>query len=331
MTEMRTLAVSDLAIDLALPDRTIHAVRGLTYDLARGEALGIVGESGSGKTTSALALLGLLPTGVGRVVRGSMRFEGRELVGASTRELQSVRGAGIAMVFQDPLASLNPVMPIGRQIGEALHAHKGLSGAAARTRTIDLLAMVGIASPERRVGDYPHQVSGGMRQRVMLAMALSCEPALLVADEPTTALDVTIQAQILDLLNRLRRELRMTVLIISHDLGVVADVADRVAVMYAGRIVEIGSTNEVIDHPRHPYTIGLLQSIPRLDRPRTSELSSIEGGPPDLSKPLLGCPFRPRCAWAIPRCEDADPALEPVGAEHSVACWVKPHQPDVVP
>ncbi|HEX5465230.1 MAG TPA: ABC transporter ATP-binding protein [Candidatus Limnocylindrales bacterium] len=326
-----TLAVSDLAIDLALPDRTIHAVRGLSYDLARGEALGIVGESGSGKTTSALALLGLLPKGVGRVVHGSMRFEGRELVGASTRELQSVRGAGIAMVFQDPLASLNPVMPIGRQISEALGAHKGLSGAAARTRTIDLLAMVGIASPKRRVEDYPHQFSGGMRQRVMLAMALSCEPALLVADEPTTALDVTIQAQILDLLNRLRRELRMTVLIISHDLGVVADVADRVAVMYAGRIVEIGSTNEVIDRPRHPYTIGLLQSIPRLDRPRTSELSSIEGGPPDLSKPLRGCPFRPRCAWAIQRCEDTDPSLEPVGGGHSVACWVKPHQPDAVP
>lgn len=327
MTERSTLAVSDLAVDLALPGRTIHAVRGLTYALGPGEALGLVGESGSGKTTSALALLGLLPARVGHIVRGSILLEGKELIGASPREMQAVRGARIAMVFQDPLASLNPVMPIGRQVSEALRTHKGLSHAAALTRTIDLLAMMGIANPRQRVRDYPHQFSGGMRQRVMLAIALSCEPALLVADEPTTALDVTIQAQILDLLNRLRRELRMTLLIISHDLGVVSEVADRVAVMYAGRIVEVGPTDEITDHPRHPYTIGLLQSIPRLDRPRISELRSIEGVPPDLSEPLVGCPFRPRCAWAISRCEEVDPSLESVGSGHAVACWVKPHQP----
>jgi oligopeptide transport system ATP-binding protein len=319
------LSVRDLVVDLRRPDATVHAVRGLTYSLNRGESLGIVGESGSGKTISALTLLGLLPRGIGRVVRGSVLFDGREVVGMSEKELRAVRGARISMVFQDPLSSLNPVMTIEHQLTETIHLHLGLSASDARRRAIEVLDLVGIPSPARRLGDYPHQFSGGMRQRVMIAMALSCRPDLLLADEPTTALDVTIQAQILDLLNRLRRELGMAVLLISHDLGVVADTTDRIAVMYAGRIVEEGPTGETLARPRHPYTLGLLRSIPRLDQPRRRDLVAIEGAPPDLTRDITGCPFLERCAWAVPACR-VDPALEPVGREHAVACWVKPDE-----
>jgi oligopeptide/dipeptide ABC transporter ATP-binding protein len=321
------LNVSDLAVDFVQPGSTVHAVRGLTYSLARGESLGLVGESGSGKTVSALTILGLLPRGVARVVRGSVMFDGTELIGMDEDELRALRGARISMVFQDPLSSLNPVMPIGRQLTEAIRLHLGLKGVAARQRAIQALEMVGIPRPQRRFRHYPHQFSGGMRQRVMIAMALCCRPDLLLADEPTTALDVTIQAQILDLLNRLRRELGMSVLLISHDLGVVADTTDRVGVMYAGRIVEVGATRDVLANPRHPYTLGLLRSIPRLDRPRTAELTAIEGAPPDLSSDLIGCPFRPRCAWAVDRCASVDPPLEAIASDHAAACWVKPDVP----
>ncbi len=321
------LEVSDLAVDFVQTGSTVHAVRGLSYSVARGEALGLVGESGSGKTVSALTILGLLPRGVARAVHGSVRFEGADLVGMDDHELRALRGARVSMVFQDPLSSLNPVMPIGRQLTEAIGVHLHLTGSAARKRAIEALDMVGIPRPERRFSHYPHQFSGGMRQRVMIAMALCCRPDLLLADEPTTALDVTIQAQILDLLNRLRRELGMSLLLISHDLGVVADTTDRVAVMYAGRIVEVGQTRDVLANPRHPYTLGLLRSIPRLDRPRRTELTAIEGTPPDLSAELAGCPFRPRCAWAIPRCSSVDPPLEAVAPDHSAACWVKPDEP----
>ena len=321
------LEVSDLAVDFTQPGGTVHAVRGLTYSLARGESLGLVGESGSGKTVSALTILGLLPRGVARVVRGSVLFEGADLVAMDETQLRALRGARISMVFQDPLSSLNPVMTIGRQLTEAIRVHLGLRGAPARRRAIEALQMVGIPRPERRLNQYPHQFSGGMRQRVMIAMALCCRPSLLLADEPTTALDVTIQAQILELLNRLRRELGMSVLLISHDLGVVSDTTDRVAVMYAGRIVEIGQTSEILTHPRHPYTLGLLRSIPRLDRPRAAELNAIEGAPPNLSSDLVGCPFRPRCAWAIGRCAEIDPPLEGISFDHAAACWVKPDEP----
>ncbi len=320
------LSVRDLVVDLRRHDGAVHAVRGLSYTINRGEALGIVGESGSGKTMSALTILGLLPGGIGRVVGGSVLFDGRELVGMPARELRALRGARISMVFQDPLSSLNPVMTIGRQLTEAISVHLELPAQQARQRAIEVLELVGIPSPGRRLGDYPHQFSGGMRQRVMIAMALSCRPDLLVADEPTTALDVTIQAQILDLLNRLRSELGMAVLLISHDLGVVADTTDRIAVMYAGRIVETGPTRAVLAAPRHPYTLGLLRSIPRLDGKRRRDLAAIEGAPPDLSLQLTGCPFRERCTWAVARCTEADPDLEPVGPEHAVACWVKPDE-----
>ena len=320
------LTVRDLAVDLRRRHGVVHAVRGLSYSLDRGEAIGIVGESGSGKTISSLALLGLLPDGISRVVRGSILFAGRDIVGMHDAELRELRGARISMVFQDPLSSLNPVMTIGRQLTEAIRLHLELSTDETRRRAIEMLELVGIPSPERRLGDYPHQFSGGMRQRVMIAMALSCRPDLIVADEPTTALDVTIQAQVLDLLNKLRHELGMAVILISHDLGVVADTTDRIAIMYAGRIVETGPTRQVLSAPRHPYTIGLLQSIPPLDGARRRELVAIEGAPPDLSVEITGCPFRDRCAWAIPQCAEIDPPLESVAPRHEVACLVKPDE-----
>jgi len=300
------LAVDNLRVEFAA-QRVVHAVRGLSYTIAPGETLGLVGESGSGKSVSALALLGLLPKRVGRITAGSVRIEGRELVGLPEDQLRHVRGARIAMIFQDPLSSLNPVLTVGRQITEGLETHRGLNHTAASKRAVELLDMVGIPAPRRRVHDYPHQFSGGMRQRAMIAMALACEPALLIADEPTTALDVTIRAQILDLLGRLRADLNMAVLMITHDLGVVAGFADRLAVMYAGRIVETGQTEDVLARPEHPYTVGLLQSLPRLDRPRQAELNPIGGAPPDLARQIVGCPFAPRCAWRLDLCWSVDP------------------------
>jgi oligopeptide/dipeptide ABC transporter ATP-binding protein len=271
-----------------------------------------------------------------------VKLDGTELVGMSEGDLKGVRGGRIGMIFQDPLSSLNPVLTIGRQITESLETHKGIEGAAAKRRAVELLELVGIPNAGRRVSEYPHQFSGGMRQRAMIAMALACEPSLLIADEPTTALDVTIQAQILDLIGRLRTELGMAVLLITHDLGVVAGFADRVAVMYAGRIVETGLTEEVLEQPRHPYTVGLLRSMPRLDRVRQARLTPIEGSPPDLSGDLVGCAFAPRCAWRIEICRSVDPALEPVAeaaatagatpltALHRSACHDQPTQPEVV-
>ncbi len=290
---------------------------------------------------SALALLGLLPKRVGRITAGSVRFEGRELVGLPEEQLRHVRGARIAMIFQDPLSSLNPVLTVGRQITEGLETHRGLNHSAASKRAVELLDMVGIPAARRRVDDYPHQFSGGMRQRAMIAMALACEPVLLIADEPTTALDVTIRAQILDLLGRLRAELNMAVLMITHDLGVVAGFADRLAVMYAGRIVETGQTEDVLARPEHPYTVGLLQSLPRLDRPRQAELKPIVGAPPDLARQIVGCPFAPRCAWRLDLCWSVDPEMLPAGrdanvdarpgpSQHFAACHDRPTLEEVV-
>src|SRR6266571_2518844 len=334
------LAVDNLRVEFAAR-RVVHAVRGLSYTIAPGETLGLVGESGSGKSVSALALLGLLPKRVGRITAGSVRFQGRELVGLPEDQLRHVRGARIAMIFQDPLSSLNPVLTVGRQITEGLETHRGLNHSAASKRAVELLDMVGIPAARRRVDDYPHQFSGGMRQRAMIAMALACEPALLIADEPTTALDVTIRAQILDLLGRLRADLNMAVLMITHDLGVVAGFADRLAVMYAGQIVEMGQTEDVLARPEHPYTVGLLQSLPRLDRPRQAELKPIVGAPPDLARQIVGCPFAPRCAWRLDLCWSVDPEMLPAGrdanvdarpgpSQHFAACHDRPTLEEVV-
>jgi oligopeptide transport system ATP-binding protein len=316
------LDVRGLRTEFLTQDGVVHAVNGISYTLREGEAMGLVGESGCGKSVSALSLMRLIPTPPGRIAGGEILFEGRDLLKLSDEEIRRVRGNQVAMIFQDPMTSLNPVLTIGRQIGESLELHKGMDRKASRQRTIELLEMVGIPSARSRVDDYPHQFSGGMRQRVMIAMAISCEPRLLIADEPTTALDVTIQAQILDLILGLRQNLGMAVILITHDLGVVAGVCDRIAVMYAGYIVEEAPAEELFADPRHPYTLGLLRSLPRIDQPRRERLIPIEGMPPDLINLPRGCPFAPRCTYAVDRSEEELPVLEPVGPRHRVACWV---------
>ncbi|MFN8619989.1 MAG: ABC transporter ATP-binding protein [Chloroflexota bacterium] len=324
------LQVRDLQVEFVGRNRVVRAVRGLNYELRAGETLAIVGESGSGKSVSAMTLLGLLPKRTSRITSGTALFEGRDLLTLPSKELEQVRGARIAMIFQDPLSSLNPVLTIERQITEALERHTKLTGPQQRARAIELLKLVGIPDAERRLKDYPHQYSGGMRQRAMIAIALSCEPSLLIADEPTTALDVTIQAQILALIARLRSELGMAVLLITHDLGIVAGLADRIAVMYAGRVIETGPTEQVLVDPAQPYTAGLLRSLPRLDVVRTGPLTPIEGTPPDLASSLPGCPFAPRCAWRIPDCWTVDPALAPTREpelDRAIACH-NPPTPD---
>jgi oligopeptide transport system ATP-binding protein len=304
------------------PDGIVKAVNGVSYTLHEGEALGLVGESGCGKSVSAMSLMRLIPTPPGRIVEGEVVFDGKDLLKLNDEGIRRVRGNDIAMIFQDPMTSLNPVLTIGRQIAEALELHKGMSGDQSRKRTIELLELVGIPAARNRVDDYPHQFSGGMRQRVMIAMALSCDPKLLIADEPTTALDVTIQAQILDLIKQLRQELGMAVILITHDLGVVAGVADKINVMYAGYIVESAPADELFAKPRHPYTLGLLRSIPRIDEPRKEKLIPIEGLPPDLIDAPQGCPFVPRCTYKVDRCVEENPSLEPVEPGHTIACWV---------
>jgi oligopeptide/dipeptide ABC transporter ATP-binding protein len=289
----------------------VHAVRGLTLSIAPGESLGLVGESGSGKSVSAQALLGLLPKNRA-ITSGVAVFEGHDLVALPEERFRRIRGRRISIIFQDPLSSLNPVLTVGRQIAEAIQAHEKVGRAVATRRAVELLTAVGIPNAAARKDDYPHQFSGGMRQRTMIAMALSCSPALLIADEPTTALDVTVQAQILELLKRLRQELGMAVLLITHDLGVVAGFTDRLAVMYAGRVVETGLTETVLKAPRHPYTAGLLRSLPRMDHPRNEELTPIPGTPPDLSSDLVGCPFAPRCSRVMAQCLEVDPPVRRV-------------------
>jgi peptide/nickel transport system ATP-binding protein/oligopeptide transport system ATP-binding protein len=301
---------------------TARAVDGVSFELAAGETLGIVGESGCGKTVMSLSILRLIPEPPGHILPGSfIEFEGTNLLTLPPRELRAVRGNRIAMVFQEPMTSLNPVLPVGAQVAEAALVHQKLSRADARARTIDLLRLVGIPDPETRVDDYPHQLSGGMRQRVMIAMALICHPQVLIADEPTTALDVTIQAQILDLLGRLRRELNMAVLLITHDLGVVAGSADRVVVMYAGQVVETAATRALFATPRHPYTEGLLASIPRLDEER-ERLRSIPGSVPPATAWPTGCRFHPRCPYAWDKCRTEEPPLLETGTGHSARCWL---------
>lgn len=315
------LEVKNLETRFYTQDGVVQAVNGITYSLDEGETLGLVGESGCGKSVSVLSLMRLIPEPPGKITGGEVLFEGRDLLKMDMDEIRHVRGNKIAMIFQDPMTSLNPVLTIGRQVTEALELHMGMDKAQARKRAIELLEMVGIPNAEQRIDDYPHQFSGGMRQRVMIAMGLSCNPRVLIADEPTTALDVTIQAQILDLVKRLRDDIGMAIIWITHDLGIVAGLVDRVNVMYAGYVVETGPVKEIYARPRHPYTIGLLGSLPRLDESAHTKLQSIEGLPPDLISPPPGCPFAPRCEYVTDRCLEENPTLEPVGMEHYAACW----------
>ena len=318
----RLLDVRDLKTYFYTQDGVVKAVNGVSYTLDEGETIGIVGESGCGKSVSALSIMRLIPQPPGKIVGGEVVFQGRDLLKVSEDEIRRVRGKEIAMIFQDPMTSLNPVLTISRQLTEGLELHLGMDGRSARKRAIELLEMVGIPSAASRVDDYPHQFSGGMRQRVMIAMALSCNPKLLIADEPTTALDVTIQAQILDLIKNLRQELGTAVILITHDLGVVAGMTDKINVMYAGYIVESAPTREIFKDPRHPYTLGLLRSIPRIDEERREKLIPIDGLPPDLIDMPPGCPFAPRCVYAVERCRQENPVLQLVGADHRTACWV---------
>jgi oligopeptide/dipeptide ABC transporter ATP-binding protein len=315
------LQVRNLRTSFGTPDGKITAVAGVSFDVNPGETLGLVGESGCGKSVSALSIMRLVPNPPGVIEDGEVLFEGVDLLKISDKEMESVRGAGIGMIFQEPMSSLNPVLTIGRQITEPLGVHLGLGGAAAESRAAELLEMVGIADSRRRLDDHPHQLSGGQRQRVMIAIALSCEPKLLIADEATTALDVTIQAQILELMKNLTSQTSTALLIITHNLGIIARYADRLNVMYAGKIRESGTAEQVYLRPNHPYTVGLLNSVPRLDRPSTDRLDPIEGEIPDPANLPTGCAFRPRCRWATAQCETVEPDLEQYEDRQMVACF----------
>jgi oligopeptide transport system ATP-binding protein len=318
------MEVKDLTTRFNTQEGTVYAVNGISYTLNEGETCGVVGESGSGKSVQSLSVMGLIPQPPGKIEAGTVMFKGRDLLKLSREEMRQVRGAEIAMIFQDPMTSLNPVLTIGRQITEALQLHLGMTTKQARERAAELLAMVGIPGAAQRLDNYPHQFSGGMRQRAMIAMALSCNPQLLIADEPTTALDVTIQAQIVELVKRLREKLGMSMIWISHDLGVIAGLSDTVQVMYAGFIVERGPVNQVFRDTRHPYTLGLRNSLPRIDK-RGEKLIPIEGSPPDMRVKPTGCPFRFRCRFKIDVCETENPPLKPAiegPSNHLVACHV---------
>jgi oligopeptide transport system ATP-binding protein len=316
------LDVQGLETTFKTPDGVVQAVNGVSFDLKEGETLGVVGESGCGKSVTMLSVLRLIQSPPGKIVAGKAFFFGQDLLQMSNEEIRHVRGAQISMIFQDPMTSLNPVLTIGKQLEEPLMLHLGMTKKQAEDRSTELLSMVGIPNARDRLKDYPHQYSGGMRQRVMIAMALSCSPQILIADEPTTALDVTIQAQITDLVKRLRNELGMAIIWITHDLGVVAGIAQRVMVMYGGYIIEESDVNDLYANPSHPYTLGLLGSLPRVDEKERHRLYSIEGAPPVLySKPNV-CPFAPRCKWAMEHCWNENPPLEPVASRHNVACWV---------
>ncbi len=315
------LEVRDLKTHFFTQEGVVKAVDGVSYDLEEGETLGLVGESGCGKSVSALSIMRLVPYPPGKVVGGQIIFDGQDLLSLPNSEIRHVRGKQIAMVYQEPMTSLNPVLSIERQLTEALELHLGMSKTEARGEAVHRLEQVGIPDPQRRLKQYPHQFSGGMLQRVMIAMALSCNPKLIIADEPTTALDVTIQAQILDLMKDLSREYGVSLLIITHNLGVVARYADRVNIMYAGKIIERGTARDIYRYPSHPYTLGLLNSVPRLDLPRTEKLDPIEGQPPDLAHLPAGCAFRERCRFAAERCAEETPPLRSVGAGHLSACF----------
>jgi len=323
------LKVQDLKTYFYHREGITKAVDGVGYEIGRGEVVGLVGESGCGKTVSALSILRLIQSPPGRIVGGRIDFEEKNLLDLSLKEMKDIRGNKISMIFQEPMTSLNPIFSIGKQISEALQVHRGMGKKEALEKTIEMLRMVGIPSPERRVFEYPHQLSGGMRQRVMIAMALSCDPKLLIADEPTTALDVTIQAQILDLMLRLREELKMAILLITHDLGVIAEVAERVIVMYSGKVLEEARVRTIFKNPQHPYTVGLLGSVPRLDRiherrRRRERLQEIPGVVPSLNQLPKGCYFEPRCSHAMNICRVKEPRLREIEEGHLLSCWLDP-------
>ena len=332
---MPLLSVRDLVVRFRTHDGTVFAVNGVSFDLEEGETLGLVGESGCGKSVTNLAVMRLLPSPAGRIEGGQVLFEDKDLIALDESHMRELRGKEIAMIFQDPMTSLNPVLTVEEQMVETIQAHRKATDKEARARAIELLAMVGIPRPEDRLRNFPHQFSGGMRQRVMIAMALALEPKLLIADEPTTALDVTIQAQVLELLSRLAADHGTAVILITHDLGVVAGMTRRINVMYAGFVVESATTAGLFAEPSHPYTVGLLHSMPRLDAQPGEPLIPIEGTPPDLRFAPIGCPFAPRCAWRVVRCWREMPPLEPIratadvqttgpGATHRSACWNRP-------
>jgi oligopeptide transport system ATP-binding protein len=316
------LDIQNLAVQFNTSEGTVFAVNDISYKVHEGEVVAVVGESGCGKSVSMMSILGLIPIPPGEIAGGQAYFMGRDLLAMPEGELETIRGSEVAMVFQDPMTSLNPVLSIKRQMTEALHRHYGMTAQQATNRAIELLELVGIPDPARRLGDYPHQFSGGMRQRVMIAMMLACNPKLLIADEPTTALDVTIQAQIVELVERIRDKLGMALIWITHDLGVVAGLAERVIVMYAGMIVEEADVDGLFENPRHPYTMALLGALPRVDRRRDDRLKSIPGAPPNLLIEPHGCPFAPRCEYVINRCWDERPPLVSITPTQRAACWV---------
>ena len=319
--EQPLLAVNGLEVQFDTDEGIVQAVNGISYSLQPGGSLGIVGESGCGKSVSSLAVMRLVPQPVGKIVAGDIRFQGQDLQSLSQSEMRNIRGGEISMIFQDPMNSLNPLLTVGYQIQESLHLHLGLNKKERRERTIELLNMVGIPSPEDRINDYPHQLSGGMQQRVMIAMAISCQPKLLFADEPSTALDVTIEAQVIELLGRLRRDLGMAVVLITHDLAVVAGFCDEVIVMYAGYVVEHTTVREIFHNPRHPYTIGLLSSMPG-ETDDSDRLTAIPGSPPDMTALPPGCPFVARCRFAHDKCRAQLPDLETLEDGHAIRCFV---------
>ena len=320
LSEGPLLEVRDLKTYFCTEDGVVPAVDGVSFSLGRGETLGIVGESGCGKSVTSLSIMRLIPSPPGRILGGEIIFEGEDLLKKTEAEMRTIRGNRISMIFQEPMTSLNPVFTIGDQVMEAIMLHQKVGRQEARKKTVEMLRMVGIPSPERRIDEYPHQMSGGMRQRVMIAMALSCNPRLLIADEPTTALDVTIQAQILDLMKRLKEELGMAIILITHDLGVVAEVVNKVVVMYAGKIVEGADTQTIFRNPQHPYTLGLLGSIPRLNEDR-ERLQVIEGAVPNPFDMPRGCRFHPRCSYVEEVCAKEEPDLVEVEPGHQVRCW----------
>ncbi|TCP29751.1 oligopeptide transport system ATP-binding protein [Scopulibacillus darangshiensis] len=317
----KLLEIKDLHVSFDTYGGEVKAVRGVNLDVKKGETLAIVGESGSGKSVTSKAVMGLIPNPPGRIKQGEILFNGKDLTKLSDRKMQGVRGKDISMIFQDPMTSLNPTMTVGKQIMEGLIKHQKLSRSEARERTVKLLDLVGIPNPDKRVKQYPHQFSGGMRQRVVIAIALACNPMLLIADEPTTALDVTIQAQILDLMRDLQKQMSTSIILITHDLGVVANLAHRVAVMYGGKIIETGTVDEVFYKPKHPYTWGLLSSMPKLHG-KSEELLAIPGSPPDLSNPPKGCPFAPRCPHAMQVCIEHMPDYTELTDTQKSACWL---------
>lgn len=330
MNNERILEVKDLHVSFDTYAGEVHAVRGVSFYLNKAEAIAIVGESGCGKSVTAKSIMKLIPMPPGRIKKGDIIFNGRDITNYTRRQMEAVRGSEMGMIFQDPMTSLSPTMLVGRQIAEGLVQHQHLTKKQAQDKAVEMLSMVGIPNPERRAKQYPHEFSGGMRQRVMIAIALACNPRLLIADEPTTALDVTIQAQILDLMKELKKKIDTSIILITHDLGVVAGMAERVVVMYAGKVVESGNVKDIFYNPKHPYTWGLLKSVPRLDTANKKELIPIIGTPPDLFSPPKGCSFAARCKYSMKICGMMEPETTDCGNGHEVACWLlNPQAPKV--